>query len=239
MPSSIRDNYSLLKARIADVCGRCGRDPEEIRIIWVSKTQPKEKILEALSAGAFEFGENKAQEVLEKFPLEDAGKEYRLHFIGRLQSNKVRKIIPACSSIQSVDSLDLLERINRICGEMGVTRDIFFQVNTSAESSKTGFSPEGFLDVLDEMPQYSHLRFKGLMTIGPFTSDLNAVRTAFRDLADLLKRIKRDFSSKNRALREMKLLSMGMSDDFEVAIEEGSHYIRIGTSLFGSRRGTL
>jgi pyridoxal phosphate enzyme (YggS family) len=237
MSQLLLENLNNLKSRIDRVCKRCGRDPGEIRIVWVSKTQSREKILEALSIGAGDFGENKVQEALEKFPLKEYESKYRLHFIGRLQSNKVRKIIPICHSIQSVDSVGLLIRINRICEEIDVRRTIFFQINVSEEGSKTGFEPSSFLEALSNLPPCPHLDFRGLMTIGPYTPDPEVTRIAFRRLAGLLQIITTDLSYKSNTFKGMKYLSMGMSDDFEVAIEEGSHYIRIGTNLFGPRWG--
>jgi pyridoxal phosphate enzyme (YggS family) len=232
--SSILENFNNLKDRIANACQRCGRDPEEITVIWVSKIQPRERILQALSAGARDLGENRAQEVLEKFPLPVPG-DYRLHFIGHLQSNKARKIIPLCQCIQSVDSVKLLHKINAICENLQVQRDIFFQLNTSGETSKSGFEPQNFLEILGQLPPCPYLTYKGLMTIGPLTYDSGAIRASFRKLAALLIEIKAGFSAQNTCFQNLKYLSMGMSDDFEVAIEEGSHYIRIGTSLFGPR----
>jgi len=235
MNVSIQDNYTFLKKRINQVCERCGRDPEMIKLIWVSKTKSQEKIIEAQKSGALDFGENRVQEVLEKFPLPGNMPDYHLHFIGRLQSNKARKIIPLCHSIHSVDSLKLLTRINRISQEIGVKKDVFLQVNTSGEPSKAGFDPETFQEVLKNIPECSFINFKGLMTIGPYVSDIKIIRRSFKTLARLLKKIKNSYFDKKTQFCNMKYLSMGMSNDFEVAIEEGSHYIRIGTSLFGRR----
>ena len=220
-------------------CARAGRDPGEITLVWVSKTRSVAEITAALELGAEHFGENKAQEVLEKFPLLTE-KSYELHFIGRLQSNKVRKVLPLCHTLHSVDSVDLMHRLDRVSGELGLARDLFLQVNVSGEASKTGFSPESVTDALEQAAFLKHVRVLGLMTMAPYTGDAHEIRRCFRGLAELrdklregaLKPLLQDASS----LKNFEKLSMGMSGDFELAIEEGSHYIRIGTNLFGPRK---
>lgn len=236
--SILESNYRKLRAAIEQACARAGRNPGEITLVWVSKTRSIEEITAALELGAAHFGENKAREVLEKFPL-PTQKPYDLHFIGRLQSNKVRKVLPLCRTLHSVDSLDLMRRIDRIGGELGLLRDLFLQVNVSGESSKTGFPPESVADALEQAASLKHVNLLGLMTMAPHTDNTAEIRHCFRGLAGLrnklleetLKSLDRDVPS----LKNFGKLSMGMSNDFELAIEEGSHYIRIGTNLFGPR----
>lgn len=238
---SLSENAAAVQARIRAACARAGRDPAEVRLIWVSKNHPQASALEALSLGARIFGENRVQEALEKFPLPGATPgAYELHLIGRLQKNKVRKILPLASAIHSIDSVELLEAIDRIAGELRVRRDVFLQVNTSREPAKGGFEPEALLPALASMPIPSHVRVVGLMTIGPLETADGApagpeeARRCFRELRDLL-------AAARAAGRfpDLAFLSMGMTGDFEAAIEEGAHFIRVGTGLFGARAGAM
>ena len=235
--SGLKENKDRIEARILAACGRSGRDPADIRLIWVSKNHPRERVLEALALGARRFGENRVQEALEKFPLRTTTADtlvdpvtYDLHLIGRLQKNKVRKILPLVSTIHSIDSLELLEAVNRIAGELGLRRDVFLQVNTSREPNKGGFEPEEMPTVLQALKStpLPHLRLVGLMTMGPLAGGPEEARPCFRELRDLLASIRRD-----GAFPDMAWLSMGMTGDFEVAVEEGAHYLRVGTGLFG------
>jgi len=240
---SLQENFSAVRARILAACARAGRDPAEVRLIWVSKNHPREKAVEALSLGARYFGENRVQEALEKFPLPGVpadGPGYELHFIGRMQKNKIRKVLPLASAIHSVDSLELLEAVDRIAGEMGLRRDVFLQVNTSREAAKGGFEPEALPTALAHLPPLPHCRIVGLMTMGPIETPSGApagpekARACFRELKCLLRTVK-DGAVPGGPLRDMAWLSMGMSGDFEVAIEEGAHFVRVGTALFGAR----
>jgi pyridoxal phosphate enzyme (YggS family) len=213
-----------------------GRDAREVELIWVSKTHPVETILEAHEAGARIFGENRVQEVLEKFPLARPDgspvEDYELHLIGSLQRNKVRKVLPLCTTIHSVDSAELWEAINRIAGEIGVRRRVLIQVNTSREANKSGVAPEALMDFIAALPAAPHLDLVGLMTMGPLEGGAEAARPGFRELAALLKDAQARFSDRHPLLAK---LSMGMSGDFEIAVEEGAHYVRIGSALFGAR----
>lgn len=236
--STLRENRDRVLARIQAACARAGRDPASIRLIWVSKNHPRESVLEALSLGARRFGENRVQEALEKFPLPDPA-AYELHLIGRLQKNKVRKILPLASAIHSIDSVDLLRTVDRIAGELGLRRDVFLQVNTSREPQKGGFEPGELLPALESLPPLPHVRLAGLMTMGPMEGGPAEARPCFRELASLLAAVRaRSASGAGTAgvdLSAMSLLSMGMTGDFEVAIEEGAHFLRVGTGLFGER----
>lgn len=245
--SELSINLETIRNRIDRACAHAGRDPAEIRLVWVSKHHSREKILEAWHAGARIFGENRVQEILEKFsphlevPAESREKPaYETHLIGRLQKNKVRKVLPMVTAIHSIDSLDLLEVVDRAAREMNIKLDIFLQVNASGEESKSGFSPDGLLVACDCLPLLSNLRIVGLMTMGPGDGDPVRTRACFRRVADLMGEIRRMGTARNQgALASLERLSMGMSGDLEIAIEEGAHYIRIGTALFGMRTPVL
>lgn len=258
--SGMAGNFRDVDERIRAACARAGRDPASVRLLWVSKNHPREKALEALALGARYFGENRVQEALEKFPLpgslpvpalpgpggwqgSGAGSmPYELHFIGRMQKNKIRKVLPLVTTLHSIDSVELLAAVDRIAGEMGVRRDVFLQVNTSREPAKGGFEPEALLPALRNFPSMPHLRLVGLMTMGPLETLTGApagpeeARACFRELKRLLeaaREVGREIG--NAQVRDMAWLSMGMSGDFEVAIEEGADFVRVGTSLFGAR----
>ncbi len=244
--SGLRENHGAIDQRIRAACARAGRDPADVRLIWVSKNHPQERLLEAYSLGARLFGENRVQEAVEKFPLSlPAGAiPPDLHMIGRLQKNKVRKILPLTSAIHSIDSLDLLEAVDRIAGEMGLRPDVFLQVNTSREPAKGGFEPDALPAVLAALPPLPHVRIVGLMTMGPLETPEGepagpeAARSCFKELAAMLKAARAQAAAggaANGSLKDLAWLSMGMTGDFEVAIEEGAHFIRVGTGLFGSR----
>lgn len=227
--TDLRKNRDDVEARIRAACARAGRNPEDIRLIWVSKNHPRESVLEALALGARHFGENRVQEALEKYPLPDPS-AYSLHLIGHLQKNKVRKILPLVSAIHSVDSRDLLEAVDRIAGELGLKPDVFLQVNTSREPQKGGFRPEEMLGVIKRLPPLPHVRLAGLMTMGPLEGGPEEARPGFKELRRLLETLRRE-----PAGADLAWLSMGMTGDFEVAIEEGAHFLRVGTGLFGAR----
>jgi pyridoxal phosphate enzyme (YggS family) len=234
MASKIAENFNRLKQEIAGTCQRCGRRPEDINIVWVSKTKPREMILEAVRAGATIFGENKVQEAVDKFPL-PPGYSPSLHFIGRLQSNKVRKILSLCQVVHSVDSTKLLSKINRISMELGIFPEVFLQLNVSGELSKAGFSPKAFFRALPALQEFQHIIIKGLMTLAPWDANTEKSRPVFRHTAEILAEARDRVDLSGPPFRPMDSLSMGMSGDFHIAIEEGSHYIRIGTKLFGAR----
>jgi len=242
--ASLAENFRSVDARIRAACARAGRDHSEVRLIWVSKNHPQAKVLEARALGARIFGENRVQEALEKFPLPGiAAEDYELHLIGRLQKNKVRKILPLASAFHSVDSGDLLAAVDRIAGELGLRRDVFLQVNTSREPAKGGFEPAALLPFLAALPPLPNIRLVGLMTMGPLETPAGdpagpeEARRCFRELRGLLQAA-RAASAPGGPLHDFAWLSMGMTGDFEAAIEEGAHFVRIGTGLFGARAGT-
>ncbi len=233
---TLSQNHADILARIAAACARGGRDPQEVELIWVSKTHPVETIVAANDIGAPVFGENRVQEVLEKFPLpareDGSARDYQLHLIGSLQRNKVRKVLPLVTTIHSVDTPELWETINRIAGELNVRRKIFLQVNTSREPNKGGIEPENLLQFIAALPAAPHLDLVGLMTMGPLEGGPEAARPCFRELATLLADARARFADRHPLLAK---LSMGMSGDFEIAVEEGAHSVRVGTALFGER----
>lgn len=241
---TLSHNHADVLARIAAACARSGRDPHDqnngVALIWVSKTHPVETIVAANEIGARLFGENRVQEVLAKFPLppraEASGnpgpRDYELHLIGSLQRNKVRKVLPLCHTIHSVDTPELWEAINRIAGDIGVRRRVLIQVNTSREPNKSGVAPESLMDFMEDLPAAPHVDLVGLMTMGPLEGGPEAARPCFRELAELLAEARARFAARHPLLAK---LSMGMSGDFEIAVEEGAHYVRVGTALFGGR----
>lgn len=246
-------NLAHVEARIEAACKRSGRNRSEINLIWVSKNNPQAKLLLAAKLGAKIFGENRVQEVLEKFPLPLTDSSTpALHFIGRLQKNKIRKILASVSAIHSIDSVDLLLSVNRIAEELKVTPEVFLQINTSREIAKGGFEPESIAEEFSKIPLLSHLRIVGLMTMGPVAAEnldeLSLARNCFRELKQILLHYQGSLlpppspegdrhASVNALVpspfQDLRWLSMGMTGDFEVAIEEGAHFIRVGTGLFG------
>lgn len=225
--SQISDNLINIHSRIQDAAHRVGRQVSDVRLVAVSKTYPPAVIQEAWNAGQHVFGENRVQDALPKIAELPAEAEW--HFIGHLQSNKIRKALPAFTLIHGVDNLELAQQINRIAGEMGLTANILLEINVSGEASKFGFSPTDLRQNLEGLLCLPNIRINGLMTMAPYSEDPETARPVFSKL-----RILRDelAAKTGQALRE---LSMGMSGDFEVGIEEGATIVRIGSSIFGHR----
>lgn len=227
----ILDNIAQIKKRIALACEKSGRNPSEVKLLLATKTVPAENIRIAIESGETLIGENKVQEVKEKFEeLKDI--PHQKHFIGHLQTNKIKDILKyGVSCIQSLDRLDLAEKIYQRLLFENKKMDVFIQVNTSAEESKFGINPEKAVEFTKQVSQFDRLNIKGLMTIGLFSSETEKVRECFR----LLKNIQQKIISENIPNVQMKELSMGMSGDLETAIEEGATIIRVGTAIFGQR----
>jgi PLP dependent protein len=220
------DRYEGVRLGIARAAERSGRDPSGVTLIAVSKTMPGERVREAFRLGIRDFGENKVQELLQKTStLSDL--PVRWHMIGHLQTNKVRAVVPLVTMIHSVDSAHLAESISKEV-QPGKEIDILLQVNTSGEDSKFGVAPEQLPALAASIRPLDRLRVRGLMTLGPLTEDEAAIRDSFRRLRELLSALRDVFPGAS-------VLSMGMSGDFEIAIEEGATHIRVGTALFGSR----
>lgn len=215
--------------KITEACRRVSRNPEEVTLIAVSKTKPVELLLEAYGCGARDFGENKVQELLYKRPLlpEDA----RFHMIGHLQTNKVKQVIGQAALIHSVDSLRLAEQIEAEAGKQNRIVDILLEVNVAKEESKYGFFLEETEEALRKTGGFPHIKVRGLMTIAPFVENSEENRPVFKKLCDFYV----DMKSKNLDNVTMSILSMGMTGDYEVAVEEGATMVRVGTGIFGAR----
>ena len=227
MDSPLPDKLNLIQQRIRAACERAGRAPDSVTLLAVSKTHPPETVRAATDCGQLLFGENKIQEAKAKIPL--CPGKCRWHFIGHLQSNKVRDAVELFQMIQSVDSLSLAQEINRRCEQAARQMPVLLEVNVAGEASKFGYPPERLLAELQELNALPRIEIHGLMTVPPFVTDPEKARPHFRRLRDLKERAETALGA------PLPQLSMGMSGDFEVAIEEGSTLVRIGTALFGSR----
>ena len=220
-----------VKARIAAACKRAGRSPDDVEIIAVTKTHGAEVVKEAWEAGLRIVGENKVQEAAWKKPASVTGPMW--HLIGHLQSNKVRKALELFDFFHSVDTVALADRMNQIAVDMGASPHILLEVNVSGEKSKSGMKPEDVCDVLSHIAQdCPRLTVEGLMTMAPFSENPEDARPCFRRLREL-----RDEAEKSLGIG-LPRLSMGMSGDYEVAVEEGATWVRLGTVLFGERPKT-
>jgi len=223
----IAENLARLKDRIAKKCENVGRNTNEIRLIAVSKYFGTDAILEANKLGVNDFGENRAQELMLKF--EKIGNKVIWHFIGTLQKNKVKYAVKAAEYIHSVDSIELLEEINKRASSLNKVQKILLEVKTSFEESKSGLTnEEEIFKIAEQAKNYSSINLIGLMTIAPLTDDEKLIRKSFRDLRLLKEKM-------NNAGINITELSMGMTSDFEIAIEEGSTMLRIGSAIFGER----
>ncbi|MGK9367423.1 YggS family pyridoxal phosphate-dependent enzyme [Melioribacter sp. Ez-97] len=225
----IADNIKNILDKIDKACSRCGRSSTEIKLIGVSKTVSTERILEAYRAGLKVFGENKAQELKQKAETLSDYQDIEWHFIGHLQTNKVKYVIDKAEYIHSVDSLKLAEEIEKRAEKISKIQKVLLEIKTSEEVSKFGLTDiEEIYRVAEFCKNSANLKLMGLMTIAPFVDDENIVRNAFINLRNLKDKLKQDGF-------EMTELSMGMTGDFEIAIEEGATMIRIGTAIFGER----
>ena len=229
--SHLADNLNNIRERIAKAAKRSGRDPSDITLVAVSKTHPVETLREAMDAGAAVFGENKVQEGESKI-REIGSEEIAWHLIGHLQSNKARKAVQLFDVIQSVDSVELAERLERICIDEG--RDelsVFVQVDLAGEETKSGIPESDLPGLVESLKKCERLRFEGLMVLPPFFDNAEATRPFFRKL----RAIRDELASQQAFSNGRGELSMGMSHDFEVAIEEGATVVRVGTAIFGGR----
>jgi PLP dependent protein len=230
---SIADNLAGVRERIEIAARRAGRRSEDVVLMAVSKTFPVESIREACSAGLRVFGENRVQEFAGKIdPLRDLH-DAEWHLIGHLQTNKAAKAAELFAAVDSVDSLRLAQKLNASAGQLGKKLAVLIEINVGGESAKSGVAPDS--DDLKEMllaaPELLHLEFRGLMTVPPFTDDPQEARPYFRTLRELRDQI----SARRLPDIDLSVLSMGMSHDFEIAIEEGSTCVRVGTAIFGER----
>ena len=225
----IRTNIEAVEERICSACKRAGRDRSEVRLICVTKTKPVEMLQEAYEAGQRDFGENKVQEICRKKP--DLPSDIRWHMIGHLQRNKVRQLIGQTAMIHSVDSLRLAETISAEAVKAGIRIPVLIEVNMAGEESKFGLAKEDVEELVRAAAALEGIQISGLMTIAPYTEDTETNRPYFAGLRELAV----DIGQKCIDNVSMSVLSMGMTGDFEVAIEEGATHIRVGTGIFGER----
>ena len=224
---SLAENLEKIQLRMRAACERAGRDRDSVTLLAVSKTHPPETIRAAADAGQILFGENKVQEAKAKIPL--CPGQLRWHFIGHLQSNKCRDAVDLFEMIQSVDSLALAQEINKRAEAAARTMPVLLEANVAGEASKFGFAPDKLLAELGVLNALPRLEIRGLMAVPPWTADPEKARPHFRRLRELKQQAEAVLGA------PLAHLSMGMSDDFEIAIEEGATIVRIGTALFGPR----
>jgi len=230
---SIAEQLAVIRERIGVAAKRAGRNPGDIALMAVCKTFPSEAILEAYDAGQRLFGENRVQEFAEKFPKVADLVDVRFHMIGHLQSNKTAKAAEIFHAVDSIDSARLAQRLNDAAQKLGKALDVLIEINVGGEEAKSGLPPDSpeIEAILMQAAQWTSLRVRGLMTVPPYTDDPEAARPYFGKLRELRDRlVAREFQAVT-----LDVLSMGMSHDFEVAIEEGSTCVRIGTAIFGER----
>ena len=228
----IKQNLSGIKTRIVSACVKTGRNPQEITLVAVSKGRSVDSLREVVEAGISNIGENKVQEALHKYNmLSGVIKDgLKWHMVGHLQTNKAKEAVKLFDLIQSVDSLRLAAEINRQSGKLKKIQDILVEVNLSAESSKFGIKPEQAEEVIREMSEFKNLNIKGLMGIAPIVDLPKKTRPYFR----MLKKLRGVIHQPPAASRQPLILSMGMSSDFEIAIEEGADMLRLGRAIFGA-----
>lgn len=229
MKEMISENLKQVHQNIQSACLRGGRSPADITLIAVSKTKPLEELFEAYGCGERNFGENKVQEILQKAP--QMPEDTCFHMIGHLQRNKVRQVLPHVKMIHSVDSVRLAREIEQEAERLGKTVDILLEANVAGEESKFGFSLEDTMDGVLQISRFPHIRICGLMTIAPFVENPELNRPVFQKLFQLYV----DIKHKNIDNVNMSVLSMGMTGDYQVAVEEGATMIRVGTGIFGVR----
>ena len=215
--------------KIEAACQRVGRDPKEVTLIAVSKTKPAEMVEEAYRLGVRDFGENKVQEIAAKFPV--LPQDIRWHMIGHLQTNKIRTLLGKTVMIHSVDSVHLAEKLEEEAARQNLTVDILLEINVAREESKFGFFLEEAEDAVMKIRDFTHLRICGFMTSATFVENAEENRDVFKKLNHFYV----DMKSKNIDNTNMSVLSMGMTNDYEIAIEEGATMVRIGTAIFGAR----
>ena len=229
----IADNIARIKEQISQTAQRAGRDPDSIVLMAVTKTVEPERIRQAYNAGARIFGENRVQEFSEKATALQDLPDAEWHLIGHLQTNKAKRAVELFHGLDSVDSLRLAQKLNQAAQQEGKRLPVLIEINVGGEENKNGLAADSpdLQELLHEIQKLEHLQVRGLMTIPPYTEDPQRARPYFRKLRDL-----RDSIAARRLPRiEMNVLSMGMSHDFEVAVEEGSTCVRVGTAIFGDR----
>ncbi len=225
----VKENLAIVEDKVKAACDKAGRSYGSVTLIAVSKTKPVRLVEQAYEYGIRQFGENKAQEMKEKYDM--LPKNIEWHFIGHLQTNKIKYVLGRAALIHSVDSLHLAEAIEAECVKKGLEADVLVEVNVAQEETKSGIKTEEAEGLVKDIARLPHVHVKGLMTIAPFVENAGNNRMIFRTLKDLSV----DIGSKNIDNVSMNILSMGMTNDFETAIEEGATHIRVGTAIFGER----
>jgi len=229
----IKDNYLSIRSEIDKVAIECGRKPEDITLIAVSKTKPLSDIEELIEIGVTEYGENKVQELCDKY--ENVSQPVNFHLIGHLQTNKVKYIVDKACLIHSVDSIKLAKEIQKEAAKRNCTVSVLIEVNVANEESKFGLKVEEVIPFVEEVSTFSNIKVEGLMTIAPFVENAEENRQYFRRLKEL----SLDITSKNIDNINMNVLSMGMTNDYRIAVEEGATMVRVGTAIFGTRNYTI
>ena len=232
--STVTERVAEVKEKVEQACQRAGREMEDITIMAATKGRSVAEIVEAVNAGISDVGENYVQELLDKKgELDEAGySDIRWHAIGHLQRNKVRYVVPICDQIHSVDSLRLAQEIDRRAARIGKVQAVLLEINIAGEESKFGIAPEQAPQLAEQIMELEHLQLRGLMTMPPYTDNPEDSRPLFKALRDLAEQL----VGRGLPSEAMSELSMGMSGDYEVAIEEGATIIRLGTVLFGPGR---
>lgn len=225
----IKENLDEVKDKIAAAALKSGRQPEDITLIAVTKTLSIDVINAAMALGITDVGENKVQEVMDKY--EHIHNEPKWHLIGHLQTNKVKYIADKVSLIHSVDSLRLAEEISKRCEKIGKVMEVLIQINVAEEETKFGIQTEEIFDLVDQVSKLPNVKIKGLMTIAPNIDDEAELRKYFSQMKDIFETLKKTMYNRT----DMTYLSMGMTNDYELAIEEGANMVRIGTGIFGAR----
>src|SRR5712671_6598719 len=225
--SSVAENLERVRDQISQAAAKAGRATDDIELVAITKTHPAEKVREAVEAGQTLFGESRVQEARVKIP--ELPSNSRWHFVGHLQKNKIRHALPLFELIHSVDSLALAQDVNRIADEDGLHPRVLLEVNVAGEGSKFGFTPEKLREDLENLLALSRLSILGLMTIPPLAEDAESSRKYFVQLRELRDQLQTEFHV------DLAQLSMGMTQDFAVAIEEGATLVRVGTAIFGER----
>ncbi|MFQ5728900.1 MAG: YggS family pyridoxal phosphate-dependent enzyme [Waddliaceae bacterium] len=230
---TVAENFRQIQREIEDIAKKCGRDPAEITLVAVTKGHSLEHVMPAYEAGCRDFGENRVQEGLSK--ISHAPQDLRWHLIGTLQKNKVRKVIGTFVLIHSVDSLDLAKKLSECSQEKGIVTPILLQANTSGEKAKHGLQPEEWKNNFEKVLRLPGILVKGLMTMAPLENDEGVIRRCFSNVREL----REDLQKIAGEGIKMAHLSMGMTHDYSIAIEEGATILRIGTAIFGERKTLL
>ena len=225
----LKENLDKVNENIKKACETAGRNPKEVTLVAVSKTKPLSDIEELMTYGVEEYGENKVQELCDKY--ENISRPVNWHLIGHLQTNKVKYIVDKVCLIHSVDSIHLAEEIEKQAAKKNLVVNILIQVNIAHEDTKFGIDETNIYEIIDKIKDFKHIKIKGLMTIAPFVENPEENRIHFKKMKQLLL----DIKSKNIDNIDMNILSMGMTNDYMVAIEEGATMVRVGTGIFGER----